>query len=308
MSVITTSPTEIMNKSTVLKFVVKNFSKTFQNCLTSTRILFNFDVIINGETTKWRLSLYPKGYIEEHKDSMSLILVNLSKNDVYIQTKISILNSKYEAECNASFPHYKSFQDGGYFCFPHFIQTKLLFVNKKDLLPEDKLTIFCKIFLDKTKSYCEKIRNGKIEEFDDFGMLYLNNKLSDVSILLKNGEKKIPAHKYILAKKSRVFAVMFEQDMLENRNNEVKITDISTLVIKMMICFIYTGQLAKVGVSTLLDLLKAADKYEINELKEKCEERISRKLSINNCSRIIEAADLFNADLLKFKLKQLNLS
>ena len=234
---------------------------------------------------------------------MSFSLSYLSSNniDAYIQASIHLLNDEtYRIQYIDRYPHYKLFQKNTEHAFDEYsLPHRALFDRKEEFFPQEKLTIRCKMFLDKTKLYFDKIRNGKIEEFDDFGMLYQNKKLSDVTMLLENGEKKLTAHKYILAKKSSVFAAMFQHDMLENRNNEVRISDISTGAIEDMLHFIYTDFAVHAEVSDQLEVLKAADKYAINDLKKISEDRIKQKITIDNCLNILEAADHSNSDVLK---------
>ena len=297
MGVEITTSTSVIAKLIKFEFVVDNFTEIFQKCSNTDKIIFNFDVIINSETTKWQLSLYPKGNMEKNKEYMSLFLKYLSgTSNTYINAEMYIANSDKD-----SFKHYQLYQIGYSFGFPTFVQHRCIFDNKEKVLSEDKLTVCCTMFLDKTKSYSDKIRNGKIENFDDFAMLLRNNELSDVTIIFETGHKKMSAHSYILAKKSSVFEAMFKHDMLESKNKQVNITDISNKAIKNMIRFIYTGALRLGEVSVELDVLKAADKYDINNLKEMCEERISKKLSIENCFEILQAAQQFNADKLKDK-------
>ena len=128
--------------------------------------------------------------------------------------------------------------------FPEFIEYNYLFDNKEDLLPGDKLTLRCEIFLDKIEEYYEKIEKGRVEDFDDFGMLLFNEKLSDVTISVSDDNRKFHAHKYVLAKKSEVFAAMFAHDMLENENNLVNIEDVPYKTMKsMLLYYIYIGKL-----------------------------------------------------------------
>ena len=296
MNTKTASGMEIIEKTVEYELVVRNFTETFKKCKNLEVMLFKFDVVINGELTKWQFQLYPKGITEASKEYVSLYLQCLSKSDTYVKVEASIImNSK----------QFKIwFQLGVSFGFPRLIQHKRIIDNKEEFLPGDQFTICCKMFLDKTNSYCEKVRNGKVEDFDDYAMLWGNSKLSDITIIFEDG-KKLPAHKYILAKKSSVFAaIMFEHEMLESKTKEIRITDISTEAIENMIRFIYTGVEFHYDDADLLDLLKAADKYAVDDLKKNCEKSISKKLSIENCFKIIEAADKFNADVLKVKAIQ----
>ena len=295
---------EVIKKLTEYEFVVHNFSETFEKCSTLEVIRFDFDVIINGEITKWQFLLHLKGNKEKNKQFVSFCLKNLSSNDAYIQVHLHALRHEEKPQYIGCYPHYKLFQKNTEHAFDDFmLPQKVLFDRKQEFLSENKLTICVKMFLFKTKPYSDKMRNGKIEDFDDFTMLYLNDKLSDVTILLDNGEK-LPAHKYVLAKKSSVFDAMFKHEMLENKNKEVRITDIPAQAIESMLHYIYTGfaiYYFYAELSIELEVLKAADKYAVSDLKKICEERIGEKLTIDNCVKILEVADQCNAEVLKDK-------
>ena len=52
-----------------------------------------------------------------------------------------------------------------------------------------------------------------------------NNKKETCDVTLICGDRQFPAHKFVLAARSNVFAAMFRQDMKEAFTNEVKIQD-----------------------------------------------------------------------------------
>ena len=202
----------VTNKAFRFECFVSNFAETFQKSQISELIDFNFKVILKGQVTDWLLRLYPKGNKEENKEYLSLYIVYLGSSDdddAYVGADISILDRKQELKQKKSFEHYRCFRKSMSFGYSRFIEQELLFKKKGELLPGDKLTISCEILLDKVDSYCEKIKIGRVEDFEDFGMLYMNSKLSDITIEFNDDTKKIPAHKYILMKKSSVFADIF---------------------------------------------------------------------------------------------------
>ena len=243
------------------------------------------------------MQLYPKGDEERCSKSVSLYLQSLSDIDAYVGTSFAVVNSEDEAVNNDGHSYYLFQNDN--IGSPQFIEHDYLFNNKEDLIPQDKFTVRCELFLDKSEEYYEKIEKGKVEDFEDFGMLFNNEKLSDVTILVSDDERKFYAHKHVLAKKQEVFAAMFKYDTIESKNNSVNIQDVQYEAMEEMLRYIYTGEIFNIADSTRLDLIKAADKYQILDLKEMCEKDIVKTLSDENALKILAVADQSNATTLK---------
>ena len=126
-----------------------------------------------------------------------------------------------------------------------------------------------------------------------------DNKFSDV--ILNVGGEKIHAHKNILAIKSAVFATMFEHDMAEKEQNVVEIKDISSNVLKEMLRYIYVGRVNNI-IEIASDLLVAADKYLLANLKNMCQETLCDNLSHSNVIKYLNLAETNNARILKTRV------
>ena len=118
-------------------------------------------------------------------------------------------------------------------------------------------------------------------------------------ISASDSEHKFYAHKYVLAKKSVVFAAMFKHDTIESKNKSINIEDITFEAMKELLRFIYTNDFFDITDSTYFDLIKAADKYQILDLKQKCESEIAEKLMAENAFQLLAVADQSNASILK---------
>ncbi|XP_058803698.1 speckle-type POZ protein-like [Phymastichus coffea] len=138
--------------------------------------------------------------------------------------------------------------------------------------------------------------SNRIEHFKAFENLINNKQFSDVRLTVQNRE--IFAHKLVLSANSAVFAAMFQHKMLENEENIVKIDDISYNTLNVLLHFIYTGE-CKLSEDIVIDLFKAADKYELMKLKNICEEELCRSISVNNVIALLQLADLHSAENLK---------
>lgn len=78
----------------------------------------------------------------------------------------------------------------------------------------------------------------------------------------------------------------------------IDIPDITPDIFNALLYFMYTDRV-QLTESNAERLLAAADKYFLPSLKSKCEEFIIKYLTIENCSKIMNLADLHNSLRLK---------
>ncbi|EFX61459.1 hypothetical protein DAPPUDRAFT_69494, partial [Daphnia pulex] len=62
-------------------------------------------------------------------------------------------------------------------------------------------------------------------------------------VVFEVGDSTFPAHKFLLAARSRVFAAMFQANMIESLTGRVKIVDFDAETFEEFLRFVYTGQL-----------------------------------------------------------------
>ncbi|KAJ8675313.1 hypothetical protein QAD02_011099 [Eretmocerus hayati] len=134
-----------------------------------------------------------------------------------------------------------------------------------------------------------------LDKFCKHGKHFNDQKFSDVKIIVK--DKTIHAHKLLLSDYD-VFVAMFEHDMREKKENVIHIEDFEFEVILELIRFIYTGKVHNIG-RIVQDLLIAADKYDIKELKTECTDYLCRTLSTHNVLQLMNFADQYNAEKLE---------
>ena len=153
--------------------------------------------------------------------------------------------------------------------------------------------------------------SDSLRKFNDFGTFLSTgskSKFSDVTLVASQkyntkGDSssapfEFPAHKVILAARSPVFASMFEHSMQESTNNKVVIDDVCPDALKEMLMYIYTGEVSDVG-NVAYDLLYAADKYQLDDLKSFCEQQLSKSLKVENAARMVQFAHMHNTPILK---------
>ncbi|KAL7298421.1 hypothetical protein TKK_0008212 [Trichogramma kaykai] len=133
-----------------------------------------------------------------------------------------------------------------------------------------------------------------------FDPMFLSEDMSDVKLRTTCG-KEIPAHKVVLAAASPVFDAMFRHDMLEKKSQSVKMTDISYETAVEVLRYIYTGSVENQELFQAMNLLAAADKYQLETLKSMCEQIIGSNLSTENVVDILRVADKYNLKWLEKK-------
>ena len=295
---------KVTDKKACFEWEISSFFDIFDKSKTLMGIeLPKFKVIINDQITEWQLQLYPKGSQERYSKFVCLFLSCLSDVESYIKASFTLVNRLNKEVNNQSHP-YSFFKKWSTICVK-LVDHNCLFNNKEDLLPGDKLTIRCEIFLDKNEVYYRKIKNGRVDDFEDFGMLFDNQQLSDVTISIGKDNRIFGifhAHKHVLAKKSEVFAAMFRHDMLENKKNVVIVEDVPYNAMKEMLRYIYTDEIADIADSKYLDLIKVADKYQILDLKTLCANEILTFLTVESSVKLLIVADNSNAATLKTKI------
>jgi hypothetical protein len=127
---------------------------------------------------------------------------------------------------------------------------------------------------------------------NDLQKLVNDKKYSDFVFIVDN--KKIFAHKNILSVRSKVFEAMFANDMIESHVNKCVIQDVEFEVFEELLTFIYTGKSPK-AYSIADKLIAAAEKYEILDLKEICEDIVFNCITNQNAIQRLITADKYNA-------------
>ncbi|XP_044010297.1 speckle-type POZ protein-like B [Aphidius gifuensis] len=160
------------------------------------------------------------------------------------------------------------------------------------------LTICCTITMTKKQiNNCNGILSNTSQLTADLKKLLLNEQSTDVTI--KVGQKSFRAIKGILGARSPVFAAMFNHKQFkENKNNEVVIEDIDENVFGEFLLYIYTDETPNIK-QMAMELLAVAEKYQVDRLKNICEDIICKMINVDNFAIILVCSD-------KYNLKKLN--
>lgn len=120
--------------------------------------------------------------------------------------------------------------------------------------------------------------------------------ISDIELIL--GDKRYPAHKLVLAANSPVFHRMFSHQMKETLSKEVEIEEMDQEVFEELLKFMYTKKVAKFK-ELAGDLLIAANRYEMEDLKSICEREMIKCVDLENVLDFVRVADSHCAEKLK---------
>lgn len=110
--------------------------------------------------------------------------------------------------------------------------------------------------------------------------LLLEGHNSDV--ILNAGRHEFRVHKAILAARSPVFASMFQQIVTEGPIHCIDIPDYSAETFKIFLFYLYTGATESLSSENVFSLYRAAEKYEIGDLKDECLLYMINFLSVDN--------------------------
>uniref|UniRef100_A0A183BZ06 BTB domain-containing protein n=1 Tax=Globodera pallida TaxID=36090 RepID=A0A183BZ06_GLOPA len=118
--------------------------------------------------------------------------------------------------------------------------------------------------------------------------------------------REIPVHKAILAARSPVFAAMLQHvDTSESKTGVLEIKDVECGVVKEMLNFIYSGKSSSPEINEIAsDLLIAADKYRLEELKTHCEHCLIQAINFENACQLLIIADMYGAQFLRKRVLQ----
>jgi len=273
-----------------------------------------FSVTAHGMDLEWQLCLYPSGKDCEDEEHVSILLELVSRSLTATSSgkiEFSVVNINGEKV----FRKKKSIKESDTqigrplvgFLAAKFIPHHLMNNQNTQITPEDKLTVLCEITIDgkdiqqsgqalvqvKSKP-STKICPEKMSS--DFNFLLESGQFSDVTIKCEG--TRLSCHKVILGTRSPVFNAMFIHNMTENQRKEIDIEDLDIETVKDMLKYMYAGKIDNLNTRSPR-LLEAADKYQLPELKEICEEVLCLALDADICLECLVLADLHNAEELK---------
>jgi BTB/POZ domain len=192
--------------------------------------------------------------------------------------------------------------------FTKFISHEDFFSNIQ--LPTNKLTIMCEVN-SITHRYFQLLKNihfqlslyaapnsqpqtSEVIKSSLFGYknIFENEVLSDFQLKMNDGVT-LKAHKSILVARSPVFFKMLTTDMKEAKQGFVEVPDFNSKTMRELLRFMYCSEVENLD-EIANDLIFAAEKYEVQQLKELCIDHIISKLTRENVLDALIIADRVN--------------
>ena len=267
-----------------------------------------FETLHNGITISWYLGLLNKYSIYDRCGSYNITLI-LSRKvsrecEISFKWELSLINKniKKSIKINGIANGLKKPEEK-FVVTPDcgIVETADIIAECSGFCPNNTLTIICDIAFEADQlSVTSNEHDQQVPDcqlIDDVGALFGDKKFCDVTLTV-NG-KDFYAHKNMLAARSSIFTAMFEHEMAEKISNTVKITDIDHQVFEEVLRYIYTGKTSSLTDEIAMELLVAADKYELDRLKIICEVFMGKNITKNNVTNILIVADAHRSILLK---------
>ena len=293
-------------------FEIANFSEKMKMDPKKRLTSAVFSIQTKDKVTDWSILCFPNGDTVKLKDHVSIFLGIKKIPEVPLKTKcaLSIMNKDGSKKVEKNFV--QTFDKGGKirnWGTANFITHAVLLNPENNLLPDDVLTIHCSIAIQNNNSVVTSgtskplLSPGMLDQTNTakslenmMGEMFLNGKFSDCTVSCQGRE--FNCHKNVLAARSVVFDAMFTHDMEETRRGEVVIKDLDSDTVGKMLAYVYTGKVEEIEAKAA-ELLAAAEKYILPELKMMSEEALCRTMKIDNVLDMLVLADLHKASSVK---------
>ncbi|KAL3641260.1 hypothetical protein CASFOL_016228 [Castilleja foliolosa] len=130
----------------------------------------------------------------------------------------------------------------------------------------------------------------------------LSNMLNEgihADVTINTADRTLKAHKAILSASSPVFRTMFELDLKEKESSTIEIEDMTSESCMALLTYLYGSINQDDFWRHRLALLGAANKYDIVDLKDACEESLLEDINSGNVLERLQEAWLYGLDKLK---------
>ncbi|CAL1294985.1 unnamed protein product [Larinioides sclopetarius] len=253
---------------------------------------------------------------DENKENICFDIDCIDQDMKSVAVKTFIIDSQ---KGKIDFANYECWSDSGISSkFPLKIPKKELLENKSRYMPNDVLTLSFEFtistglsFEDKEKSPCEYDSHPLPDEVTESWRKCISHKnindcpcglITDLTCLhedqstcdvkLKTKMNTFPVHTAILSARSPVFKAMFSNDMKEKTNGCVDVSDLQDETVRRFLLYLYTDQLEDLTWDEALQLFKAADKYAVISLRDKCSNFLKSNLNFENACEALMLSDL----------------
>jgi len=262
-----------------------------------------FKIILKGKPTEWYLEMYPNGEDWNCVEFVSLYLIKANNTPfpVKLEAHFYIVTDGVKTNCyilkDGLFD--EKLKHGGW--------GNLRYVHHSGInLPDDRtFTVLCEMSL-----FGESVVNsGTVNHPTSSPEKELTNRLSlDMISLLESGDctdciiickgREFQCHRSILVGRSSVFKAMLTHQTKEKVSGRIMIDDFEEETVYTLLRYLYSGNVENLEKKDVGCLLRAADKYDLNELKQLCVSTLGGKIDIENVCSILSLAKMYNCSLL----------
>ena len=137
--------------------------------------------------------------------------------------------------------------------------------------------------------------NDLLSTFKRMDAFRANTQLCDVTLVA--GERKIRAHRVIMAGFSDYFNAMFNGDLAETIQDVIHIRNVDPDALSAIIDYAYTGKL-EIRVDNVENLLTVACLLQVETVKLRCSEFMRQHLHSTNCLGIRAFAEVHGCEQL----------
>jgi len=288
--------------STQFSWRIKNFSDREEekgDCIQSD----DFVVISpNGLPTQWYIEVYPNGTEVATCGFLSVAMCLRSEGiKVRASFVLCVVSKNQREELLSSGDDDKGDEFDSSI---GYLECDALLISdlQEKWLVEDSLTIFCDISVFETISIpnCKKRQERKMGRKiqEDLEKAFTLKEPIGCDVTVTCGDESFECSKFMLMARSNVFKLMFQSNMQESQTNKVNIEDLKPPVVAEMLHYIHTGKAPKID-EYAQELLTAADRYQLDDLKRTCEENLISTLNVENMFDILILSYLVSADKLR---------
>ena len=272
--------------------------------------------------TKWQIKLYPRGHTRSVSSSMFsvFLLGNTGNKDAYASrimadSEVSLLAAdSFESSYSIGFWDYSSHNENNKIS-NYDVDTCIgnTFDLSKCKLAGGGLTLAFTLDFDMVpvqkppgKGQNEEGNDSQIkssiEISEDFGKLMISEDFGKdfCDMEIECGGEVFPCHQVIISARSPVFRAMFQAKMKESESRKVIIDDIKKETMTGMLYYIYTGLVKKtISKESFVDLFIAADKYQLDALKNLCQDKLCSVLDAENSIEFLILGEMYGVPKLK---------
>eukprot|EP01116_Phalansterium_solitarium_P019054 TRINITY_DN521_c0_g1_i2.p1 TRINITY_DN521_c0_g1~~TRINITY_DN521_c0_g1_i2.p1 ORF type:complete len:371 (+),score=112.67 TRINITY_DN521_c0_g1_i2:131-1243(+) len=256
---------------------------------------------IDGRT--WCIQWYPKGNAESSKDSVSWYVVFPNRTETLhlsYEFRVKHETRAPDGVCTLS----PGSMDG---CRDFLLQNELRMLLENDTL---EMVIDMKLYGSAFEHMADAPRGSNDSTSSlpsDLGRLLLltpesmPHEASDVTFTFaSNPDVVVHAHKLILSARSAVFRSMLGNGMRETASGRVLLEDADPTHFRELMQWVYTGKCNDDTFETsAAEMLALADRFDLQDLRDKCERLLLQGMTIHNAGSMLMLADTYQCKQLR---------